>query len=46
MRTSKDKITEIFYLIDNFCQELNTSLESHIIGKPAKKKPQMSKSEE
>lgn len=45
MRTSKDKITEIFYLIDNFCQELNTSLESHIIGKPAKKKPQMSKSE-
>jgi len=45
MRTSKDKITEIFYLIDNFCQELNTRLESHIIGNPAKKKPQMSKSE-
>lgn len=45
MRDSKDRITEIFYLINNFCHELNTSLESHIIGKPAKKKPQMSKSE-
>jgi len=30
MHTSKDKITEIFYFIDNFCQELNTRLESHI----------------
>ena len=45
MRTSKDKMTEIFYLIDTFCQELNKSLESHILGNQPKKKPRMSQSE-
>lgn len=45
MQITKDKITEIFYLTDEFCNEFNESLSSHTIGYIAKRKPKMSQSE-
>ena len=32
MQITKDEITEIFYLTDEFCNEFNQSLASHTIG--------------
>lgn len=45
MQLSEDKITEIFYLVDEFCVEFNKNLSAYQIGKEAKKKPKMSQSE-
>lgn len=40
-----NKITEIFYLIDEFCIEFEESIKKHLLGNPAKKAPKMSCSE-
>jgi len=40
-----DKITEIFYLIDEFCLEFEKTIQQHLIGNKAKRKPRMSCSE-
>lgn len=45
MQLSEDKITEIFYLVDEFCVEFNKNISAYQIGKEAKKKPKMSQSE-
>ena len=45
MQITKDKITEIFYLTDEFCQEFTKSFDSHLIGNKPKKTPKMSDSE-
>lgn len=45
MYFTQDKITEIFYLADEFCKEFQKSIEGHLIGNPPKKKPKMSQSE-
>jgi hypothetical protein len=45
MQLSKDKITEIFVLTDEFCQEFNKTITKHSIGNVPKKKPKMSQSE-
>lgn len=45
MQITKDKVTEIFYLADNFCQEFSHYFESHLIGNKPKKSPIMSDSE-
>lgn len=45
MYLSEDKITEIFYLVDEFCAEFNKNISAYQIGKEAKKKPKMSQSE-
>ncbi len=45
MQLSEDKITEIFYLVDEFCVEFNKNISAYQIGKKAKKKPKMSQSE-
>lgn len=45
MTFSNDKITEIFYLIDEFCIEFNKSVKKHLIGNPPKRTPLMSCSE-
>lgn len=45
MTLTDDKITDIFYLIDEFCQEFEISIQKHIIGNKPKRKPTMSCSE-
>ena len=45
MYFTQDKITEIFYLTDEFCTEFQKSIQSHLLGNPYKKKPKMSQSE-
>ena len=40
-----DKITDIFCLIDEFVLEFNKHMDSHSIGKKAKRRPKMSTSE-
>jgi hypothetical protein len=45
MQLTDDKITEIFYLIDDFYKEFNKFIDSKSIGKAPKKKPIMSNSE-
>lgn len=45
MNLSPDKITEIFYIIDEFCLEFEKSIQKHIIGNKPKRKPRMSCSE-
>ncbi len=32
MNITKDKVTEIFYLTDEFCINFKTSIEAHLIG--------------
>lgn len=39
------KITEIFCLVDEFCNEFDTTTQSFLLGKPSKRPPVMSKSE-
>jgi hypothetical protein len=39
------KITDIFCLVDEFCQQFDTATRSFLLGKPAKRPPVMSKSE-
>ena len=45
MYLTEDKITEIFYLIDEFCTEFEKSISEHQIGNSPKRKPRMSQSE-
>lgn len=45
MVLSDTKITEIFYLIDEFCIEFDQSVKKHIIGNKPKRRPRMSCSE-
>ena len=45
MYFTEDKITEIFYLTDEFCTEFQKSIEGHLLGNIPKKKPVMSQSE-
>lgn len=45
MFISKDKITEIFVLTDEFCQEFDSLIKKHQIGNEPKRKPTMSQSE-
>jgi len=42
---SSIKITEIFYLIDEFCIEFDQSIKKHTLGNKPKRKPRMSCSE-
>jgi hypothetical protein len=45
MYFTQDKITEIFYLTDEFCLEFQKSIDGHLLGNSPKKKPIMSQSE-
>lgn len=45
MQLTQDKVTEIFYLTDEFCKEFSKSFDSHLIGNKPKKTPKMSDSE-
>lgn len=45
MNLSSDKVTEIFYLIDEFCIQFDATLSTHIVGNAPKKKPRMSNAE-
>ena len=45
MYFTQDKITEIFYLTDEFCSEFQKSIQGYLLGNPPKKKPKMSQSE-
>lgn len=40
-----DKITEIFCLVDEFCQEFDRSTKPFLLGNPSKRPPKMSTSE-
>lgn len=45
MYLTDDKITEIFYLADEFCIEFDKNVKGHLLGKKPKRKPKMSTSE-
>lgn len=45
MNLSSDKVTEIFYLTDEFCVQFEDSLSTYLIGNTPKRKPRMSNSE-
>ncbi len=45
MTPSENKITEIFYLVDNFCIQFDQTSKKHLIGNEPGKKPEMSCSE-
>ncbi|MGY4386558.1 hypothetical protein ACVWYN_003613 [Pedobacter sp. UYP24] len=45
MNITTDKVTEIFYLTDEFCNEFKTIISAHMIGNAPKRKPIMSESE-
>lgn len=45
MYFTQDKVTEIFYLVDEFCLEFQKSIQGHLLGNPPKRKPIMSHSE-
>lgn len=45
MNISSDKITEIFYLADDFCFEFFKTMKAHTLGNEPKRKPIMSTSE-
>lgn len=45
MVLSNNKITEIFYLVDEFCIEFEQSIKKHTLGNEPKRKPRMSCSE-
>lgn len=45
MTLSDNKITNIFYLIDEFCHHFDQSIQKHILGNKPKRKPRMSQSE-
>ena len=42
MTPTNNKITEIFYLTDSFCQEFENSIQKHLIGNKPKRKATMS----
>lgn len=45
MQLTTDKITAVFYLVDEFCQAFTKSFDAHLIGNKPKKTPKMSDSE-
>lgn len=45
MNITTDKVTEIFYLTDEFCREFNEFIATSMIGNEPKRKPRMSESE-
>ncbi|NJN24819.1 MAG: IS982 family transposase [Cyclobacteriaceae bacterium] len=45
MELTDDKITEIFYLVDDFCQEFDKSVKNHLLGHKPRRKPKMCCSE-
>lgn len=45
MNIHKDKVTEIFFLADDFCVEFSKTINSYTIGNKPKKKPLMATSE-
>ncbi|NEN25921.1 IS982 family transposase [Cryomorpha ignava] len=45
MYFTEDKVTEIFYLTDEFCNEFEVVLKKGLIGNEPKRKPRMSQSE-
>lgn len=45
MVLSNSKITEIFYLVDEFCIEFEQAIKKHTLGNKPKRKPRMSCSE-
>ena len=45
MNITKDKITEIFYITDEFCKNFKNSIEAHLVGNKPKKQPIMTESE-
>ncbi|MDM8162262.1 IS982 family transposase [Labilibaculum sp. K2S] len=45
MLFDKDKITEIFYLADEFCEEFSKTVQNNSLGHKAKRKPKMTNSE-
>ena len=45
MTLTDDKITDIFYFIDDFCQEFDKYIQKHLLGNKPKRKPTMSCSE-
>jgi hypothetical protein len=45
MYFTQDKITEIFYLIDEFCEEFHKTIQGNLLGNTPKRKPKMSQSE-
>jgi len=45
MVLSNSKITEIFYLVDEFCIEFEQTIKKHTLGNKPKRKPRMSCSE-
>lgn len=45
MTLSTDKITDIFYLIDEFCHHFDQSIKGYVLGNEPKRKPKMSTSE-
>jgi hypothetical protein len=45
MNICKDKITEIFYLTDEFCKDFEKTISKHSLGNEPRRKPKMSQSE-
>ena len=45
MQLTEDKIIEIFYLADEFCQEFDKTVSKRALGNEPKKKPKMTQSE-
>lgn len=45
MNISLDKVTEIFYLTDEFCNQFKDSIDPYLVGNAPKRKPRMSDSE-
>lgn len=45
MQLTRDKVTEIFYLADEFCQQFDKTISKHQLGNKPKRKPRMSQSE-
>ena len=45
MNFTDTKITEIYYLVDDFCKEFDNNLSTRIIGKPSKRRPILNHSE-
>jgi hypothetical protein len=45
MNICKDKITEIFYLTDEFCKDFEKTISKHTLGNEPRRKPKMSQSE-
>lgn len=45
MQLTQDKVTEIFYLVDEFCEEFSKNFDSYLIGNKPKRTPKMNNSE-